>query len=137
MRLSILLVVILALNSCITGEKTEVVVEKGDTVRGELSLDSKIFLGNRLFSEKTCITCHDIDKNKIGPSVIDIMDIYKDKNGSIVSFLKGKSEPIVDTTASNVAIMQDNIDGFLKEISDEELDAIATYMMHVTELKKL
>ncbi|KAA3652406.1 MAG: cytochrome c [Bacteroidetes bacterium] len=137
MRLSILLVVILALNSCITGEKTEVVVEKGDTVRGELSLDSKIFLGNRLFSEKTCITCHDIDKNKIGPSVIDIMNIYKDKNGSIVSFLKGKSEPIVDTTASNVAIMQDNIDGFLKEISDEELDAIATYMMHVTELKKL
>ena len=80
MRLSILLVVILALNSCITGEKTEVVVEKGDTVRGELSLDSKIFLGNRLFSEKTCITCHDIDKNKIGPSVIDIMNIYKDKN---------------------------------------------------------
>tara|TARA_R100001377_G_C3150061_1_gene95954 strand:+ start:310 stop:414 length:105 start_codon:yes stop_codon:yes gene_type:complete len=32
--------------------------------------------------------------------------------------------------------MQENIDGFLKKITDEELNAIATYMMHVDELKK-
>ena len=30
--------------------------------------------------------------------------------------------------------MQANIDGFLKNISDEELRTIATYMLHVDEL---
>ncbi|MDB4270744.1 c-type cytochrome [bacterium] len=102
--------------------------------RAELSRDSQIFLGNRLFSEKTCITCHDVNKEKIGPSVKEIMKIYKEKNGDIVAFLKGNAKPIVDTTYSQVAIMQANIDGFLKGISDEELKTIATYMLHVDEL---
>lgn len=31
--------------------------------------------------------------------------------------------------------MQANIDGFLKDITDEELNAIATYMIHVDELR--
>ncbi len=106
--------------------------EERSIERTELSMDSKIFLGNRLFSEKTCITCHSVDRKKVGPSVVDIMQIYTEKNADIVSFLRGHSEPIVDTTPSEVAIMQANIDGFLKEITDEELDAIATYMMHVT-----
>ena len=62
------------------------------------------------------------------------MAVYKAKDGDIVAFLKGNAKPIVDTTASQIAIMQENIDGFLKKITDEELDAIATYMMHVDEL---
>lgn len=101
----------------------------------ELSQDSKIFLGNRLFSEKTCITCHAIDRKKKAPSVVEIMQVYKRQDADIVAFLKGNSKPIVDTTASQVQIMQANIDGFLKEITDVELDAIATYMLHVDELK--
>ena len=101
--------------------------------RGELSLDSKIFLGNRLFSEKTCITCHSVDSKKVGPSVIDIVRAYKNNDANIEAFLKGKSKPIVDTTASQVAIMQANIDGFLKKVTDEELDAITTYMVHETD----
>ena len=52
-----------------------------------------------------------------------------------MAFLKGNSKPIVDTTATQVAIMQANIDGFLKEITDVELDAIATYMLHVDKLQ--
>ena len=124
--------VILLLCSCNTDKKPK----KDTTVpaRGELSQDSKIFLGNRLFSEKTCITCHDVDQKKVGPSVIDIMHVYKANNADIVTFLKGNSKPIVDTTATQVAIMQANIDGFLKDISDEELNAISTYMLHVDEL---
>lgn len=102
--------------------------------RGELSKDSQIFLGNRLFSEKTCIKCHDVNQIKKGPSVKEIMAVYREKNGNIVSFLKGNAKPIVDTTSSQVAIMQENIDGFLKDISDEELNSLAIYMMHVDEL---
>jgi len=136
MRLIIFLIVILVLNSCNTDKKTKIDGEKVMPERGELSQDSKIFLGNRLFSEKTCVTCHAVNKKKIGPSVVDIMHVYKKNNADIVAFLKGHSKPIVDTTASQVAIMQANIDGFLKEITDEELNAIATYMMHVDELSK-
>ncbi|WP_109358346.1 c-type cytochrome [Brumimicrobium oceani] len=72
-------------------------------------------MGNRLFSEKTCIKCHDIDAEKTAPSVVEIMTIYKEKGGNIVSFLKGHALPIVDTTAAQVAIMQESIDGFLKK----------------------
>ncbi len=134
MRLFISLIVILVLNSCNAGKKTDEVIEKGVPERGELSKDSKIFFGNRLFSEKTCITCHALDGKKVGPSVVDIMAVYKEKNATVESFLKGNSKPIVDTTPSQVAIMQANIDGFLKKVTDEELNAIATYMLHVAEL---
>ena len=136
MRLFIFLIAILLLNSCNTDKKTKRGNETGAPERPELSQDSKIFLGNRLFSEKTCITCHAVDSKKIGPSVVEIMHVYKKNNASIVAFLKGNSKPIVDTTASQVAIMQANIDGFLKKITDEELNAISTYMLHVDELQK-
>lgn len=33
--------------------------------------------------------------------------------------------------------MQANIDGFLKKITDVELDAIVTYMLHVDTLDKM
>ncbi|HCY81116.1 MAG TPA: cytochrome C [Xanthomarina gelatinilytica] len=130
------LIVILLVSSCKTDKNALKEVKDDSKARTELSQDSKIFLGNRLFSEKTCITCHAIDSKHKAPSVVEIMQVYKAHDADIVAFLKGHAKPIVDTTASQVAIMQDNIDGFLKKITDEELDAIATYMMHVDELSK-
>ncbi|PIF01438.1 MAG: cytochrome C [Maribacter sp.] len=124
MRLVLLFTGFLLLGSCKQGEKP--IPE-----RSALSEYSQIFLGNRLFSEKTCITCHDTYKKKTGPSIKEIMKVYKTKNGDIFAFLKGDAEPIVDTTASQVAIMQDNINVFLKGVSDEELKTINTYMLHV------
>ena len=134
MRLISFFIVFLIVSSCNMDKKSKEVKENVVPERGELSKDSQIFLGNRLFSEKTCITCHDVNRIKIGPSVKDIMKVYKEKNGDIVAFLKGEAKPIVDTTESQVTIMQANIDGFLKNISDEELQTIATYMLHVDEL---
>ena len=134
MRFLLFFVLILMFFGCNMSKKSEKLEENKMPERGELSRESQLFLGNRLFSEKTCITCHDINVEKIGPSVKDIMKVYKAKNGNIVAFLKGETKPIVDTTASQVAIMQANIDGFLQDISDEELNTIATYMMHVDEL---
>jgi len=136
MRLFLFLIVILVFSSCNTDKKVEKVTKTSAPERPELSQDSKIFLGNRLFSEKTCITCHAVNSKKVGPSVVDIMHVYKKNNADIVAFLKGESKPIVDTTSSQVAIMQANIDGFLKKITEEELDAISTYMIHVDALRK-
>ena len=134
MRLFSFFIVVLLICSCKIDKKINEVVEITVPERGELSKDSQIFLGNRLFSEKTCITCHAVDHVKKGPSVKEVMAVYREKNGDIVAFLKGKAQPIVDTTSSQVNIMQENIDGFLKEISDEELNSLAVYMMHVDEL---
>jgi len=134
MRLFKFLIIIIVLTSCNSGEKSKKITKERSIERPELSKDSKIFLGNRLFSEKTCITCHAVSNKKIGPSVVKIMHAYKKNNANIADFLRGKSKPIVDTSASQVAIMQANIDGFLKKITDEELNAIATYMIHVDEL---
>lgn len=136
MRLYTVLIAFLLLYNCNSEKKAAVDDKKEVPPRAELSQDSKIFLGNRLFSEKTCITCHDINTVKKAPSVVEIMTVYRENNADIVAFLKGKSKPIVDNTPSQVAIMQDNINGFLKKITDVELDAIATYMMHVDELQK-
>ena len=62
MRLFILLFGIVTLVSCNSTEQPEEIKNTGVPERGELSMDSKIFLGNRLFSEKTCITCHSVDE---------------------------------------------------------------------------
>ncbi|MBD1262841.1 c-type cytochrome [Maribacter polysiphoniae] len=134
MRLVLLFIGFLFLSGCKEEKKSNEGAKKSIPERAALSRDSQIFLGNRLFSEKTCITCHDINKKKIGPSIKEIMKVYKSKNGDIFAFLKGNAQPIVDTTASQVAIMQANINGFLKGISDEELKTISTYMLHVDEL---
>lgn len=134
MRSLLFIIALFLICSCASDKKSNDEKTKEFPKRGELSRDSKIFLGNRLFSEKTCITCHDVNKKKIGPSVKEIMLIYNEKNGDIVAFLKGESKPIVDTIESQVAIMQANIDGFVKGLSDEELNAISTYMLHVDEL---
>lgn len=136
MRIFSLVLLFVMLTSCKSDKKIEEAIDNKVPERTELSYDSKIFLGNRLFSEKTCVTCHAIETYYKAPSVIEIMRVYKENNADIVSFLKGNSKPIVDETASQVAVMQANIDGFLKKITDEELNAIATYMMHVEELVK-
>lgn len=63
------------------------------------------------------------------------MTIYKEK-WDITAFLKGQAKPIVDNTTSQVAIVQANIDGFLKIISDEEMKTITIYMLHVDKLNQ-
>ncbi|PID69648.1 MAG: cytochrome C [Flavobacteriales bacterium] len=133
MRLLSFIFSLVVLWACVSEKKSNKESESSVPERAELSKDSKIFLGNRLFSEKTCVTCHAVSKYKKAPSVKKIMRVYKENNGNIVAFLKGETKPMVDTTASQIAIMQDNINGFVKGLSDTELDAISYYMMHVDE----
>ncbi|WP_456464078.1 c-type cytochrome [Lutibacter sp.] len=93
--------------------------------------DSNVELGKKLFTEKTCATCHNPTMKVIGPSIKEINRIYSEKNGDIVKFLKEESKPIVDTDPGQVAIMKANLDGFVKNLSGDELDAIAAYMRSV------
>jgi len=108
--------------------KVETVKEVEKTVE---AVGSNIELGKKLFAEKTCTTCHQPDVKVIGPSIKDINKIYLEQNGNMVKFLKGESAAIVDTDPGQVAIMKANLDGFVKDLSGDELAALAAYMRSV------
>lgn len=87
--------------------------------------------GKELFDGKgTCATCHKLDSKLIGPSVQDIVTIYKEKNSSIAVFLNGESEPIVDPTQFEV--MKANF-AITKTFTDEERKALEEYFLSVAE----
>jgi cytochrome c len=83
-------------------------------------------LGAAIFAGKgACVACHKPDVKLVGPSLQDIAKIYKEKNGDIVTFLKGEGEPIVDPT--QYAVMKPNFI-VTKTFSDEELKALEAYI---------
>lgn len=87
--------------------------------------------GKKLFAAKTCTTCHQVDQKVIGPSIKDINKIYTEQNGDYLAFLKGEADAIVDTDPGQVAIMKANLDSFVKDLTEDELTAIITYMKSV------
>jgi len=120
--------------SCGETKKEEVKKEtetKVESVKKSTKSEGNIALGKKLFTEKTCTTCHQVNSKVIGPSIIDINRIYQEKNGDMLKFLKSEAEPIVDKDPGQVAIMKANIDGFVKALSDEELKALVAYMKSV------
>jgi len=83
--------------------------------------------GKEIFEGKgICITCHKTDVKLVGPSLIDIAKIYKEKNASIATFLKGDEKPIVDP--SQYEIMKTNF-ALTKNFSDEERRALEQYVL--------
>lgn len=98
--------------------------ERGGSV--EMTQAEKIVLGDKLFRGKgTCATCHTADTKVIGPSIKDILRIYDEKGVSIVSFLKGKEDPIVEPAQFN--LMEPNLQ-ITKRMTDVELEALEAYM---------
>ena len=82
--------------------------------------------GQELFEgEGNCIACHKSDQKIIGPSLQEIAKIYKENKASIVLFLQGKSEPIIDP--SQYEIMKTNF-AITKSMSEEELKALEDYI---------
>lgn len=84
-------------------------------------------LGQEIFDGKgNCFSCHKPDQKIIGPSIAEIANIYKEKKGNMVEFLKGEGKPIVDP--SQYAVMQANF-AITKNFTDEELKALEDYFM--------
>lgn len=82
--------------------------------------------GKTIFEEKgTCTACHKPNVKVVGPSLADISKTYKEKKASIVSFLKGEGEAIVDP--SQYEVMKANF-AITKSMSEEELKALETYI---------
>ena len=110
-------------------KEVETTVEKAEKVVKEaVTTADQATLGKQLFTDKTCVSCHLVDKKLVGPSIKDIVKIYDEKKGNIVQFLKGNSAAIVDTNPGQVAIMKANLDGFVHDLSGDQLRALAAYM---------
>ena len=104
-------------------EATKEVAEEAPAAASDL-----IAMGEKLFTDKTCVSCHQLDAKIVGPSIKDIVKVYDQYDASLVAFLKGDKEAIVETDPGQVAIMKANLDGFVKDLKDEELEALAAYM---------
>ncbi|MDH6602503.1 cytochrome c [Myroides gitamensis] len=92
----------------------------------EMTNAEKIALGKQIFEGKgTCASCHMADKKVIGPSIREIIEIYDKHDVSLISFLKGQEEAIVDP--AQFIIMQANLE-ITKKLSDLELEALEAYM---------
>lgn len=120
--------ILIAFISCKTEEKKgSLYTTPAETAEGttaELSPSAK--LGQEIFDGKgNCFACHKPDQKIIGPSIAEIAKIYKEKNGNIVEFLKGKGKPIVDP--SQYEVMKTNF-SITKNLSDEELKGLEDYI---------
>lgn len=115
MRRSIFIIVVFVFISC----KKE---ENQTFDKKETAID----FGKTLFEgEGNCIACHQVEQKIIGPSILEIAKTYKEKNASIVSFLREESEPIIDP--SKYEIMKTNF-AITEEMTDDQLKALEDYI---------
>jgi len=136
MKKSIVVFVLASFMFVACGEKKKEEVKKEvdakvETVKEPTKSETNIAFGQKLFAEKTCTTCHQVNAKVIGPSILDINKVYAEKNGDMLKFLKSESAAIVDTDPGQVAIMKANLEGFVKDLSEEELNALVDYMKSV------
>ncbi|NPA51429.1 MAG: c-type cytochrome [Aquificae bacterium] len=82
--------------------------------------------GEKIFKSKGCGTCHKPNVNTVGPSLKHIAEVYKQKNGDLVAYLKGQADAIVDPKK---AAMMKNYLRPLKSLSDEQIKALADYIL--------
>jgi cytochrome c len=120
----------LSLFSCKQEEKKEELYPEDSTsttsegATADMTASEK--LGKEIFDGKgNCFSCHRPEQKVIGPSIVEIAKIYKEKNGSMVDFLKEKAEPIVDP--SQYAVMKTNF-SITKNLTDEELKGLEDYI---------
>ena len=125
MKKVIFLVSVLVLISCKkVSEESFGIAETPSETRTQVQKPEE--LGAEIFAGKgACVACHKPDVKLVGPSLQDIAKIYKEKNGDMVSFLKGEGEPIVDPT--QYALMKPNLQ-ITMTFSDEELKALEAYV---------
>ncbi len=72
-----------------------------------------------------CTVCHHGTNAGVGPTYTEVAKIYKEKNGNLVNFLKGKAKAIV--LPERFAEMQANLE-VTKKLSGDDLAAIAAYI---------
>lgn len=119
--------VALSLFSCKEEEKKDTLYPSSETASegatADLTPSQKI--GQAIFNGKgNCFSCHKADQKVIGPSVVEIAKIYKEKNANMVQFLKGEGQPLVDP--EQYEVMKTNF-VITRNFTDEELKGLEDY----------
>ncbi|MGV7107631.1 c-type cytochrome [Flavobacterium sp. U410] len=128
-KLGFAAIAVLALVSC--GDKKEAEpfgksTEESATTETTTETNPLVDQGKEIFEGKgTCVACHQPSTKVVGPSLKDISATYKEKGASIVTFLKGEAEPLVDPTQFEV--MKANF-AITKQMKEEELKALEAYI---------
>ncbi len=84
--------------------------------------------GEKLFKEKNCAVCHQLDTKLVGPALKVISKTYAGKKEKLNSFLKGNSKSIIDPAQH--AIMEPQI-AITKAMSEEDRMAIVEYLLSI------
>lgn len=82
--------------------------------------------GEKLYKDKGCLVCHQLNEKLIGPSVKDIAAAYSGNKAGLTAFLKGEGKAIVDP--SQAAVMQTQI-SITQGLPAEDLDAMVDYIL--------
>ena len=100
---------------------------KNETKKGVVETAQKpsIEYGKQLFESNNCVSCHQMDKKIIGPSLQEMAKIYQNKNGNFIAFLKDEADPIVDP--SMYETMKINLQ-ITKNMSDSDLKSLDLYL---------
>jgi len=84
--------------------------------------------GEKIFKDKGCVVCHQLDTKVIGPAAKEISKAYAGKKENLNSFLKGSSKSIIDPAQH--ALMEPQI-AITKAMSDADRMAIVEYLLSI------
>jgi len=87
---------------------------------------STVTLGEKLYKDKGCLVCHQMDSKLVGPAIKDIAAAYAGNKEGLVAFLKGDGKPIVDP--SQYSVMQPQI-SITKDLPADQLNEIVDYIL--------
>ncbi len=90
--------------------------------------DPALSIGKKLYSDKGCLVCHQLNTKLVGPAVKDIAVAYSGKKVALTAFLKGQGKAIVDP--SQASVMQPQI-AITKALSASELNAVVDYILSI------
>ncbi len=112
------------------GPKMAIAAETGTPVLEVNALvnSENVSKGEKLFKEKNCAVCHQLDTKLVGPALKDVSKAYAGKKDKLNSFLKGNSVSIIDPAQH--AIMEPQI-AITKAMSDADRMAIVEYLLSV------
>jgi len=94
------------------------------------NVSAEINDGKTIFDAKGCGLCHKPHADTIGPSLRAIWTAYLGKEMSLLSYLKGQGEPIVDP--ARAAVMNPQLVK-IRSLTDEDIKKLAEYVVSATE----
>lgn len=141
MKKEMLLAMSLVLSICVSGSSPKKELSKN--IDQETAVETKTSInlaenfqspakvvspGEKLFKDKGCTVCHQVNTKLVGPPLKTIATAYANNKKGLVAFLKDSGKPIVDPAQASVMHPQIAI---TKALPANELDAIVNYILSV------